>query len=666
MTFKLTDDFVREYESRTPPFGFVDAAGTSLGEVTFLRTYSRLKEDGTKETWTDACRRVIEGMYEIQRQHVVRHQLPWSGSKAQYSARDAFDRMWNMKWLPPGRGIWAMGTEMTLRGNAAPLLNCAFVSTDDMPRDNPGRVFSWIMEASMLGVGVGFDGKGSLKGFDVHEPGESVEFVVPDTREGWGESLKALINSYLLKNQKSVQFDYSQVRPAGSPIKTFGGTASGPDPLRKLHEKVRSILTGRVGQQLTLTDIADIGNLIGVCVVAGNVRRSAELFMGPMTDEFLGLKDFTSESGQARAGHAWLSNNSVEVTVQDDLDPIVPGIIQNGEPGVIWLDMARRYGRLCDPPNNKDWRVKGFNPCAEQSLESWECCTLTETFPTNHESLEDYLRTLKYAYLYAKTITLMSTPWPETNAVMLRNRRIGTSMSGVADFYDTRSEHELVEWQRRAYDRIQELDRSYSEWLGIRESIKTTTVKPSGTVSLLAGVSPGVHWQPGSKHYFRLMRVRHDDPLAISARNSGYRVEPAVSDPDGTSVIYFPMVRDTERGEHDVSLLEKYNLAALSQRFWSDNAVSVTLSYSEAEKTLLGPLLKLARGNLKTVSFLPLTEGTYEQMPYTQATEEQVTECADTHLPMVLDYSNGLEALGESGCSTDVCELKTEVSEGKG
>ena len=422
---------------------------------------------------------------------------------------------------------------------------------------------------------------------------------------------------------------------------------------------MRAILEARIGQKLTLTDIADIGNLIGVCVVAGNVRRSAELFMGPATPEFLGLKDYSQESGQRRASWSWMSNNSVETTVTEDLDAVVPGIIANGEPGVIWMDTTRAYGRLVDPPNYKDHRAAGYNPCAEQSLESFECCTLAETFPSNHETLEDYLQTLKYEYLYAKTVTLMTTPWPETNAIMLRNRRIGSGMSGIADFYDARGEAELVRWQDTGYKRVGELDVSYSEWLGIRESIKTTTVKPSGTVSLLAGVSPGVHWQPGSKHYFRTMRVGKNDPLVVAAERAGYRVEDSISDPNHTKVIYFPMVRTSDRGEHDVPLLEKLNLAITSQKWWSDNSVSVTLTYHADEASQIGSVLKLARGSLKSVSFLPLAVGTYEQMPYTQADASEIEEASMTHFPMDTDYlySNGVEAIGEKFCSTDTCTI---------
>ena len=145
----------------------------------------------------------------------------------------------------------------------------------------------------------------------------------------------------------------------------------------------------------------------------------------------------------------------------------------------------------CVKQDDRDWRVSGGNPCLEQSLESFEMCCLVETFPARHESKEDYLDTLKYAFLYAKTVTLGSTHWSKTNQVMLRNRRIGCSMSGVAQFTAQHGLPGLLEWCEEGYDQVQKIDATLSEWLAIPESIKTTSVKPSGTVSLLAGSTPG-------------------------------------------------------------------------------------------------------------------------------------------------------------------------------
>jgi len=348
--------------------------------------------------------------------------------------------------------------------------------------------------------------------------------------------------------------------------------------------------------------------------------------------------------------------------VGQDLSPIVEGIALNGEPGVIWLDVSRKYGRLADPPNNKDWRVAGYNPCAEQSLESYECCTLVETYLNRHDNIEDYKRTLKFAYLYAKTVTLLPTHWEETNAIMQRNRRIGTSMSGVANFADKLGMPVLREWMNSGYATIKNYDTVYSEWLGIRESIKMTTVKPSGTVSILAGESPGVHWTPGGEYFLRAVRFSNEDPMLPLFKMANYNVEPAAESPDTTSVVFFPIKSEARRSEKDVTIFEKMALAAAAQRYWSDNSVSVTISFdAEQEKKHVGTVLHMYDGQLKTVSFLPQGNHTYLQMPYSQISEEEYNEMSMKLFP--IDFSGvyagmAADAIGEAYCTTDSCEIK--------
>jgi len=633
LSFNLNEDFVSGFRSKKPPFGYTDAAGNSVGEITFLRTYSRLKEDGTKETWVDVCERVINGMYSLQKDHAKSQRLPWNDSKAQSSAKEAFERLFELKWTPPGRGLWVMGTSLVNKHrNSAALQNCAFVSTVEMTKNNPAKPFAFLMEASMLGVGVGFDDKGADKDFTIYEPSKLESniqlYEIPDTREGWVESVSLLLNSYLKADQPRWVFDYSLIRPAGAPIKIFGGTAAGHEPLLRLHDYLYKMFENRAGEKVTRKDIADIGNLIGVCVVSGNVRRSAELLIGRIDDEdFLNLKnaDVYPERNSydpKNPGWAWMSNNSVEATVGSDYSKIVDGIILNGEPGIVWLDVSRKYGRLADPINNKDHRIAGYNPCAEQSLESFECCTLVETYLNRHKNKEDFLRTLKFAYLYAKTVTLLPTHWEETNAIMQRNRRIGTSVSGMANFADNKGLPVLRDWLNEGYKLVKSYDSTYSEWLGVRESIKMTTVKPSGTVSILAGESPGVHWASGGKFFNRAIRFANSDPMLPLFKMAQYRVEPASESPETTSVVFFPIKTEAKRAEKEVSIYEKMDLAATAQFYWSDNSVSVTVTFDpEKESKEIGTALRMFEGRMKTVSFLPMGNAVYPQMPYTQITE---------------------------------------------
>ena len=666
-SFRLSEDFVSKYQFTPAPFGFSDAGSNSLGEITFIRTYSRVKEDGTKERWHEVCRRVIEGMYSVQKNHAKDNRLPWNDNKAQKSAQEAFQRMFELKWTPPGRGLWAFGTPMTMeKRNSASLQNCAMVSTRDIDRNDPGALFAWVMDALMLGIGVGFDTLGQDKQMSIYAPTEpAATYDIPDTREGWVESVRILINSFLRQNQSIQLFNYDLIRPLGAPIKGFGGVASGPAPLIDLHTRIRNVVGSRAGEALDSRAIVDIINLIGTCVVSGNVRRSATLALGAPNDkDFINLKNaevFPERNSYdpENPGWAYMSNNSISAEIGTNYEDYVDLIANNGEPGFIWLDVARNYGRLADPADGKDYRVMGMNPCAEMDLESGEMCTLVEVHLNRHESKEDFLKTLKFAYLYGKTVTLMPTHWPQTNGIMQRNRRIGTSLTGIASFADQRGLPTVREWMDEGYNKIRHYDHQYSEWLCVRESIRVTTVKPSGSVSLLSGATPGVHWGPGGAFYLRAIRFGKQDQMMHLFKAAGYKIEDDIYSED-TSVVYFPIKSGHKRSEKEVSLFEKIGLAATSQKYWSDNGVSVTLSFDkETEKQFVAPALHMYEGQLKAVSFLPMGNKVYPQQPYSEITEEEyssyIGKIATIDWSAIYDGIKNLDALGEAYCNNDNC-----------
>ena len=505
--FTLSENFISKYKRKKAPFGF-----NGLGELVYMRTYSRIKENGKNERWWETVQRVVEGTYSMQKNHIDSYQLGWNPWQAQRSAQEMYDRIFQMKFLPPGRGLWAMGTIITEeRKLYAALNNCAFVSTKTL-KDDYSKPFTFLMDASMLGVGVGFDTKGAGEVMiKLPNPNRGIEeYVIPDTREGWVESLRLLLESYF-HGTAEIQFDYNSIRPAGTIIKGFGGVSSGHEPLKEIHGEIREVLNTNVGEPITVTTIVDVMNLIGKCVVAGNVRRTAEIVFGdPDNEEYLDLKNYKVNPHRDKYG--WTSNNSIFAELGMDYTDVCKRIVDNGEPGFAWLDNMRKFSRMQNGGDDKDHRVAGGNPCLEQSLESYELCCLVETFPTNHDSLEDYQRTLKYAYLYAKTVTLGKTHWPETNRVMLRNRRIGCSVSGVAQFITKNGMEELRNWLEKGYDTIQDWDKQYSDWFAVPKSIKTTSVKPSGTVSLLVGATPGMHY-PESSFYIRRMRLPKQSEL---------------------------------------------------------------------------------------------------------------------------------------------------------
>jgi ribonucleoside-triphosphate reductase len=612
VTFKLTDSFVESYATKTPPFGF-----NGLGELVYLRTYSRLKEDGTQEQWHETVRRVVEGTYTMQKRWITEHNLGWSDRKAQRSAQEMFDRIWNMKFLPPGRGLWAMGSSLTMDKDLyAALNNCAFVSTENLAKDLADP-FTFLMDASMLGIGVGFDTKGAGQ-LTIQAPRQQVEtFVIADTREGWVDSLGKLLESYFVADRPKVTFDYSNIRAAGEPIKGFGGVASGAEPLKQMHEAIRAVLEASVGQPISVRNIVDIQNLIGKCVVAGNVRRTAEIAFGaPDSEEFLDLKNYNKNP--ERAEYGWTSNNSIFAELGMDYAPSAERVALNGEPGYAWLENMRAYGRMGDAPDFKDKRVAGANPCVEQSLESYELCCLVETFPANHDSLEDYRRTLKFAYLYGKTVTLGKTPWARTNRVLLRNRRIGLSQSGIQQAVAKLGIEEYRKWCEVGYKTVRYYDDVYSEWLTIPKSIKVTSVKPSGSVSLLAGATPGMHW-PEATTYIRRMRLSKFSDLIEPLRAAGYPLEPAYGSEESTLVVEIPVkIHEPLRTTSQVSMWEQLSMAAFLQKYWADNQVSATITFDPTlEGQQISHALQYFQYQLKGVSFLPKFEaGAYKQMPY--------------------------------------------------
>lgn len=653
--FRLSKSFVDKYKSIKPPFGY-----NGFGEIVYRRTYSREKEDGTNEEWYQTIERVVNGTYTMQKRWIEERGLRWEERKGQESAQEMYDRIFTLKFSPPGRGLWAMGTELTeKRGLYAALNNCAFVSTENIKEDRAAP-FTFLMDASMLGVGTGFDTKGAgqigIKGPDRRRQKEFYD--IPDTREGWVESVGVLLESYFLGTPE-IEFGYKKIRPAGEPIKGFGGIASGPKPLEELHESLRKVLDREIGEMISTTAIVDIQNLIGKAVVAGNVRRTAEIAFGdPHSDEYLDLKNY--DVNPQRKEHGWTSNNSIFAEAGMDYGPAANRIKRNGEPGVAWLENMRKYGRMIDPPNNKDHRAKGGNPCLEQTLESYELCCLVETFPDRHKNKEDYLRTLKMAYLYAKTVTLGETHWPETNRVLLRNRRIGTSMSGVVQFIKHNGIEELIKWADEGYKTIQKYDEVYSDWLCIPKSIKTTSIKPSGTVSLLAGATPGMHF-PEAKNYIRRMRLGVHSDLVKPLIEAGYNVVPAKESPEDTLVVEVPISEEEGmRIAKDVSMWEQLSIAALLQRYWADNQVSCTVTFDpEKEGDQIKHALEYFQYQLKGISFLPRTEkGAFEQMPYEAITEEKYRELAAKIRPMKFLAVKHEKADIDKFCDGGVCKVE--------
>ena len=636
----------RALRQKQPTFGF-----GLLGAVVYYRTYSRLMENGAQENWADTVIRVVEGVASIRKDWAMKHNLPWDEEKWQLIAMRMADAIFEFRFLPPGRGLWAMGTDYVFERGAMALQNCGYTDVTKLSLDA-----SWTMDALMCGVGTGWGTLNNDLNLKMPAAVDPIVYVVPDTREGWVESLRLLIASYEY-GSPPITFDYSQVRPAGEPIRGFGGTASGPEPLIKLHDRVRGYLDDHVAGKTSRTRvIADVMNAIGACVVAGNVRRSAEIGLGsPYDSEFLNLKNY--EVNPERAEIGWMSNNSIVIADVNDLKslPDVAELIRlNGEPGVMNLLNIQRYGRYGDEMPDL---ATGCNPCAEQPLESKEVCCLVEVFPTRCKTHEEYFEALELAQIYAHTVTLLPTHSAETNAVVARNHRIGESLSGIADWFDTAGATEIVTLQRRGYKFVREVNQRLAKAAGVPESVRVTTVKPSGTISQLAGVSPGMHFPPYTR-YIRRIRVGENTPIVPILKDSGIPYE-WDSYSDNTLVFEFPVESRARRSQRDISMWQKGAMVMLLQKHWADNMVSNTITFDpKTEGHQIEDFLAHMVPFTKTLSLLPDTdEGAYAQMPYEGITKAKFDQRAREIRSIDWSTFGGSDGADSRFCANDSCEI---------
>jgi len=653
LSFQLSQEFVDSYIGRSIDWG-------PVGYITFKRTYSRRMQERHEsydpqrtEEWHECIQRVVNGVFSIQKDHCENAGLPWIESKANTTAEAMYDAMFNFKFLPPGRGLWMMGTRYVTERTGAALYNCSFISTENIDIEK-GEIFEWIMDALMLGIGVGYDTLGAGKVTIPPVSPDTYTWLIQDSREGWVVSIRLLIDAYINGTAQPV-FDYSAIREAGRAIRGFGGTSSGPDPLVLLHTTVRQLWNAKVGQAIDSELIVDTQNVIGRCVVAGNVRRSAAIAIGDPND-----KVFTSLKNDQEKLYAWRwnSNNTITATPGMDYTELSQQCVINGEPGFHWLDNSRHYGRTLDGRGNFDVKVKGVNPCAEITLENRELCNLVEIFPAHLDSIDELVSIGKLAYLYNKSVTLTNTHWPKTNAVMLKNRRLGISQSGITQAIAKFGYRKFMENSSYLYSLIKSWDESYSDWLCIPRSKKLTTVKPSGSVSLLAGATPGMHY-PESEYYIRRIRFANDNPMVADFTKMGYHVEP---DAYGSNamVVSFPVKeRYFTKTKFDVTIWEQVKLCADLQKYWADNSVSVTVTFKEHEAAQIKPVLEAFDSELKTISFLKLSETGYIQAPYEAIDKakynEMLLSISDTSS---MTLSSNEEGVGEKYCDSSGCVIK--------
>ena len=628
-------------QKQTTPWG-------EVGYPTFKRTYSRPLKNGKTEEWTDTVDRVVEACNK---------QLNCNFSEREQ--KDVRNIMLNLKGTVAGRFLWQLGTKTVDKLGLPSLQNCAFTVVDQ-----PIRPFTWAFEMLMLGSGVGFNIqrehvyqlpkiKRKVKVTRLDE--NDADFIVPDSREGWVDLLYRVLKASF-KTGENFTFATHLIRGKGSAIKGFGGTASGPEDLVWGMLEINRLLNERSGKRLRPIDCLDIMNIIGKIVVAGNVRRSAQIAIGDHDDlEYLRAKRW--DLGGIPNWRA-MSNNSVAC---DDIS-LLPeefweGYKGNGEPyGLINLSSSRIQGRTGET-EYPDPDVMGYNPCAEQSLANFETCCLAEIYLPNIESRVELKKVARYLYRINKHSLAIPCSVKETEDIVHANMRMGIGVTGYLQATD-----EQRSWLSDVYVYLRAYDKQYSNDNGFPTSIKITTVKPSGTLSLLAGVTPGAH--PGySRHYIRRIRMAADSELASVARNNGYFVE-YVRNFDGTEdhstvVVEFPcQFPDGTMFAEDMTAIDQLNVIRKLQAEWSDNSVSVTIYYRKDELDAIRQWLSENYVNTKSVSFLLHSEHGFDQAPLEEITEDRYLEMKEKVTEITSLDSLKMDDIDIADCDSGACPVR--------
>lgn len=621
-----------------------------IGYPTFKRTYARkLKDEETSPT--EEFEQTIERVL-----NACDKQLKVGFTPEE--KEDVKQMMLNLEGIVAGRFLWQLGTKTVDKLGLPSLQNCAVTLVNE-----PIRPFTWAMDMLMLGCGVGFNIQREYvyelpkpkKVKVVRNDTKDADYIVPDTRQGWVELLQKTLESHFITGKG---FSYSTIciRGKGTLIKGFGGVASGPEDLCWGITEINKLLNSRSGKKVRPIDCLDIMNIIGSIVVAGNVRRSAQIAIGDMDDlQFLNAKRW--DLGNIPNWRA-MSNNSI---VCNDFS-LLPeqfwqGYNGNGEPyGLINLKLAQSIGRTGDT-SYPDPDVIGFNPCAEQSLVDKETCCLAETFLPNIKTKERLFTVLKYLYRIAKHSLALPCHHPETEEIVHKNMRMGIGITGYLQ-----ATEEQRSWLSEAYEMLRFYDSEYSKNNNFPTSIKLTTVKPSGTLSLLAGVTPGAH--PGySQYHIRRIRIASNNQLVEVCRSHGYPIE-FQRNFDGTEdkntvVVSFPSsFPEGTTFAKNLTAIDQLEVIKRLQKEWSDNAVSVTIYYRKEElQEIKNWLSKNYNMCLKTVSFLLHSEHGFDQAPLEEITKEQFEE-----LSSKVRKIESLSSIGDfemdAECATGVCPIK--------
>jgi ribonucleoside-triphosphate reductase (thioredoxin) len=623
-----------------------------------LSRYARWKEDEQRrETWSETVSRYFD--------YITEHLATKHDFKITPALRNELeDAVLTQEIMPSMRALMTAGPALDRCHVGG--YNCSYV-----PVDSP-RAFDETMYILMCGTGVGFSVERSNieKLPTVNEDFHSTDTIIKvgDSRPGWAKSLKELIA--MLYTGQLPKYDVTEVRPAGARLKTFGGRASGPQPLVELFDFCVEVFKKAAGRKLYPIECHDLMCKIGEVVVVGGVRRSALISLSNLNDD---------QMRNAKAGQWWeyekqreLANNSVAYKSKPEMGTFMREWLalydsKSGERGIFNRQSAQKQvaknGR-----RDADWDF-GCNPCSEIILRPYQFCNLSEVVVRDTDTVD----TLKRKVALATTLgTFQSTltDFKYLRKIWKNNteeeRLLGVSLTGIMDskLMSGKSSTKLEPMLEELKEMSVQTNAAIAKRLGIPQSTAITCVKPSGTVSQLTDASSGIHARH-NPHYIRTVRADNKDPLTQFLVDVGIPAEPDVTKPDSTTVFSFPMKSPKNAVcRADMTAIEQLELWLVYQRHWCEHKPSVTISVKEDEWMEVGAWTYEHFDEVSGISFLPFSEHIYKQEPYQDCTAEEYRDMLK-QMPKQIDWDKLQEFEKEDttsggrelACTAGVCEV---------
>ena len=622
----------------------------SYQEYIGMSRYARFIDDkGRRETWEETVSRFVDYIF-------TRTPKITNDTELKYELTQAIR---NHEVMPSMRAVMTAGKAAD-RDNTC-IYNCSYLPVDDV------KSFDEAMFILLCGTGVGF----SVESKYVNQLPEVPETLYPsnhaikvhDSKEGWAKALR-LILAHLYAGEIP-QWDVSAVRPAGARLKTFGGRASGPQPLVDLFEFAVAMFKNAKGRKLHSLECHDLMCKIGEVVVVGGVRRSAMISLSDLDDER--IRHAKAGPWWETAPHRALANNSAVYNTTPTVGKFMEEWVSlynshSGERGIFNREAAQqtvaKYGHR-DP--NYDF---GTNPCSEIILRPYQFCNLTEVVVRHDDTRETLLRKVRLAAILG-TIQATFTKFPYLRKVWQRNtedeRLLGVSLTGIYDNTRTCTQGgQLNDLLTELREEARRTNEEFAELLGIPKSTAITCVKPSGTVSQLVDSASGIHPRH-SKYYIRRVRGDSKDPLTQFLIQQGIPNEPCVYKPTQTTVFSFPQRAPDGLTREDVDPISHLELWLTYQKHFCEHKPSVTISVEEKDWPSVGAWTWDNFSEISGVSYLPYDGGSYRQAPYESCTEEEYNQLK-AKVPTInwaefKEVTDNVEGAQMLACVAGVCEI---------